>query len=257
MAIDRIPGVGPTNADIATAVAAPSAAAIAAAVAAPSAATIASAVSAPSAATIAAAVAAPSAATIATQVAASVPTLSQINTSVSNNASPFGGTWTAITTSGTLNNSGVSLIDISSLGGYKRLRFVFWNLRQVSSAIFHYRINGTSSGYTTYGLYHSGFDAAWPTGAQDGSSIMDGTSYVGSAGEQSSSHIIDIYNADSTTSYKYCEFFGYGTKSTYANTPGPIYGRAIFKNTAAVTSLRVSNGGLGFSQGNYAVFGGN
>ena len=41
MAINNIPGVGPTNADIATAVAAPSAATIAAAVAAPSAATIA------------------------------------------------------------------------------------------------------------------------------------------------------------------------------------------------------------------------
>lgn len=244
MGIQFLPGLGPQNSDIAAAVAAPSAATIAAAVAAPS------------AATIAAAVAAPSAATIATQVAASVPTLSQINTSVANNASPFGGTWTAITTSGTLTNA-VSFTDISSLGGYKRLRFVFWNLRQVGSNLFHYRINGTSSGYTTYGFYHSGFDAAWPTGAQDGSSIMDGTSFVGSSSDQSSSHIIDIYNADSTTSYKYCEFFGYGTKSSYINTPGPIYGRAIFKNTAAVTSLRVANSGSGFNQGNYAVFGGN
>ena len=43
MPINNIPGVGPTNADIATAVAAPSAATIAAAVAAPSAATIAAA----------------------------------------------------------------------------------------------------------------------------------------------------------------------------------------------------------------------
>ena len=75
MAIDRIPGVGPTNADIATAVAAPSAASIAAAVAAPS------------AATIAAAVAAPSSATIASAVAAAVPTNASITSIVSAGAS--------------------------------------------------------------------------------------------------------------------------------------------------------------------------
>ena len=86
MAINIIPGVGPTNADIATAVAAPSAATIAAAVAAPSAATIAAAVAAPSAATIASTVAAPSSATIASAVAAAVPTISAINTAVANNA---------------------------------------------------------------------------------------------------------------------------------------------------------------------------
>jgi hypothetical protein len=59
MAIDRIPGVGPTNADIATAVAAPSSA------------------------------------TIATAVAAAVPTIGAINTSVANNA-PSPNAWTVI-----------------------------------------------------------------------------------------------------------------------------------------------------------------
>ena len=130
MAIDRIPGVGPTNADIATAVAAPSAATIATAVAAPSAATIAAtvaapsaatiaaAVAAPSAATIAAAVAAPSSATIASAVAAAVPTIGAINTSVSTYAT--GKTMKRVTlTSGSSYTvpASVTVINVCTVGG--------------------------------------------------------------------------------------------------------------------------------------------
>ena len=90
MAIDRIPGVGPSNSDIAAATAAvvPNSAAITAAV--PTAAQIATAVAAPSAATIATAVAAPSASTIATAVAAAVPTAASITSIVQSNAGGFG-----------------------------------------------------------------------------------------------------------------------------------------------------------------------
>jgi hypothetical protein len=109
MAIDRIPGVGPANSDIAAAVAAPSAATIAAAVAAPSAATIAS------------AVAAPSSATIASAVAAAVPTISAINSSVASNASPYGGTVTHSYARG----NGAATYTFSGLSGYKYLR-VTW-----------------------------------------------------------------------------------------------------------------------------------
>lgn len=94
MAINSIPGVGPQNSDIATAVAAPSAA------------------------TIASAVAAPSASTIATAVAAAVPTSAQITTIVQNNASGLkkysqiftsSTTWTAPT--------GATLVDVIACGG--------------------------------------------------------------------------------------------------------------------------------------------
>ena len=116
MAIDRIPGVGPQNSDIAAAVAAPSAATIAAAVAAPS------------AATIAAAVAAPSAATIATQVAASVPTLSQINTAVSSNSASMPN-WVLI---GSSTTTGASITrTISSIPSTYR------SLRLIAAGLFH------------------------------------------------------------------------------------------------------------------------
>lgn len=124
MGIDRIPGVGPTNADIATAVAAPSAA------------------------TIAAAVAAPSAATIASTVAGSVPTLAQINTSVSTNASPFGGTWVLISNQ-TL-GANANTISFSGLSSYKYLKIIA-ALSTVSSSQseMYIRFNGdTASNYS-------------------------------------------------------------------------------------------------------------
>jgi hypothetical protein len=108
MAVDRIPGVGPTNADIATAVAAPSAA------------------------------------TIATQVAASVPTLSQINTSVSNNASPYGGTWATLVNGQTFNVQ--TSVTFSGLTGYKYL-IAYIKLTSVpsSSNEMYFRVNGDAN----------------------------------------------------------------------------------------------------------------
>jgi hypothetical protein len=159
MAIDRIPGVGPANSDIAAATAAvvpnsaaitaavPTAAQIATAVAAPSAATIATAVAAPSAATIASAVAAPSSATIATAVAAAVPTIGAINTSVANNASPYGGTWANLADVVT---PGTSSVTISGLGGYKYLQiyFSFFGYNTVDSLRMRFNSDAT-------GVYHS------------------------------------------------------------------------------------------------------
>lgn len=113
MAIDRIPGVGPTNADIATAVAAPSAATIAAAVAAPSSATITSAV------------------------------LSAGNSAGWSNA---GENWTLITNT-SLN--GVGTANFTSLSGYKKYKLVVSYARFGSSGNYELRcrINGNTSGY--------------------------------------------------------------------------------------------------------------
>lgn len=141
MPINNIPGVGPTNADIATAVAAPSAATIAAAVAAPS------------AATIAAAVAAPSSATIASAVAAAVPTTAGITSIVQANAgSPFGGTWTSLYA-----NSPATLatsLTVSGLGSYKYLRVRWFVVANSAGNNFEVRLNGdTGSNYNDHRGY--------------------------------------------------------------------------------------------------------
>jgi hypothetical protein len=96
MAIDRIPGVGPTNADIATAVAAPSSA------------------------------------TIATAVAAAVPTIGAINTSVANNA-PSPNAWTVISS---VTPSGTSTVFSSLSGYKKyRIIFFNTNTSESSLSL--------------------------------------------------------------------------------------------------------------------------
>jgi hypothetical protein len=152
MAITSLnPGVGPTNADIATAVAAPSAATIAAAVAAPSAATIAS------------AVAAPSSATIATAVAAAVPTTAGITTIVQANAgSPFGGTWTNL---GYVSGNGVSSVTFTGLSSYKYLRLYMARVNVATSGgEWYIRINGdsTATAYVQDYYNFSGYTALNP-----------------------------------------------------------------------------------------------
>lgn len=96
MAIDRIPGVGPTNADIATAVAAPSAA------------------------TIASTVAAPSAATIASTVAAAVPTIAAIQTAVTtygNSAPSYSLQHTITTSTNNFATNGATFVYAVVIGG--------------------------------------------------------------------------------------------------------------------------------------------
>jgi hypothetical protein len=141
MAIDRIPGVGPQNSDIATAVAAPSAATIASTIATtpavsaqitanvPTAAAIASAVAAPSSATIQNLIqtyAAPASVTMAaitssitTNAASAGVTNASIATQVANNA-PSANAWTLI--GSTTWSSGA--VTFSSLSGYKSYRMI-------------------------------------------------------------------------------------------------------------------------------------
>lgn len=112
MPINNLPGVGPTNADIATAVAAPSAATIASTVAG----------SVPTLAQINTAVnTQTNNSAIATAVAGAVPTLAQITSTVQANAgSPFGGTYTNLGTTALPQNS--TSYTLSGLSGYKYLR---------------------------------------------------------------------------------------------------------------------------------------
>jgi hypothetical protein len=168
MAIDRIPGVGPQNSDIA------------------------------------AAVAAPSAATIATQVAASVPTLAQITSTVQANAgSPFGGTWTNLGSYSFPTNA--TQLSITGLNGYKYLRFLCTEiLENGGNHNFNLRFNNDSSGVYTYrmnGLVGTNADYAKEVNASS-FTLM----YI-SAGFPASFDL-SIQNASSSSTAKLVEWTG-------------------------------------------------
>jgi hypothetical protein len=248
MAIDRIPGVGPTNADIATAVAAPSAATIAAAVAAPS------------AATIAAAVAAPSAATIASTVAGSVPTLAQITSTVQANAgSPFGGTWTNIAST-RVNGNNISSITWSSLSGYKYLRIIVQALSYnngSNDSQFGLRINGdTGANYvSTLDVRAGAHSSVGLEGAQqyDGNIWLVSSSHVASRSSRSF-FFIEIDGSNSSKIKDIYYRFNY-----YYPAANQVYGGngyAIWNSTAAISSLTFFNtGSTNFSDGFINVMG--
>jgi hypothetical protein len=261
MAIDRIPGVGPTNAEIAAAVAAPSAATIAAAVAAPSAATIASAVAAPSAATIAAAVAAPSSATIASAVAAAVPTTAGITSIVQANAGgQFSGTWTTVGFA----NHGVSAstgISVSGLSGYKYLRVITTGYSTSNPCNPMIRFNGDTgnnymataanglSGNTATGVYHDqGFaytNRTWLTGA--GTQVNAG-----------SPPMIDCIIPNSNSSaIKLITFVTMGyinSAGTRRSTQGAF---SIYNSTSAISSIDFTHNGAFIDGGYTLILGGN
>ena len=251
MAIDRIPGVGPTNADIATAVAAPSAATIAAAVAAPSAATIAAAVAAPSAATIAAAVAAPSSATIASAVAAAVPTIGAINTSVATYA-PSSNSWTLVAS---ITPSSVSTVTFSSLSGYKKYKIIVSPSMTISNGGGAYlRINGDTAygNYMYMGRYSNYQQVGWNNGSNDSSFVM--VPYGAGAGAGTINGVADI-DAANIAAPKYIEGRGYSyTTSTIATDY-----QGVYKTTSAITSITLFNPATtsNFGSGTFYLLGAN
>lgn len=223
MAIDRIPGVGPTNADIATAVAAPSAASIAAAVAAPSSATIASA------------------------VAAAVPTLSQINSSVASNASPYGGVWTQIA-SGNLSGNTVSITGISA----KKIKVFWYNMGSSINATLYFRLNGDS------GVNYSAFGGQITTNT--GSPYSEFSSVAASMhgnletnGSNLSSGAIEIFDSASTGVWK-----SYSIDGGFCQNNSTAWVKNLkgyYRSTSAITSFQFAISGGNFNQGSYAVFG--
>jgi hypothetical protein len=223
MAIDRIPGVGPQNSDIATAVAAPSAATIAAAVAAPS------------AATIAAAVAAPSSATIATAVAAAVPTTAGITTIVQANAgSPVGGTWTSL---GVVNMNGLSGTTFSSLSGYKYLMFFYSYAGAAGGHRTQLQFNGdTGSNYSSGVGVPNPLDAA--PNFSNGQLQTQITLHGGPAGNNRVTGIVKIPNSNSGL-YKTVEGLAtvdYNTSSAFEE-----FGLGIWNSTSAISSVTFLN----------------
>lgn len=223
MAIDRIPGVGPTNADIATAVAAPSAA------------------------TIAAAVAAPSSATIASAVAAAVPTTAGITSIVQANAgSPVGGTWTNL---GRVDLNGLQGATVSSLSGYKYLKFFFGLTPGVTNMRLQLRFNGDTAANYWFGL-----GSANSSGPDEAGSQVAQTSITlhGSASVNNRvSGILEIENANS----------GIYKMTNTISTPNYASSRAAvttsvgcWNSTAAISSVTFLNHYPSTYEGNSYIF---
>lgn len=164
MAIDRIPGVGPANSDIAATIATtpavsaqitanvPTASAIATAVAAPSAATIASTIATTPAVSAQITASVPTAAAIASAVAA--PSLASITSAITTNAAPASVTMAAITSSITTNaaSAGVTLAAIGTQVANNSPSANNWTL--IGSIALSGQIQTFSglSGYKTYRL---------------------------------------------------------------------------------------------------------
>jgi hypothetical protein len=234
------PGVGPTNADIATAVAAPSAATIAAAVAAPSAATIAAAVAAPSAATIASAVAAPSSATIASAVAAAVPTTAGITSIVQANAgSPYAGTLTNL---GVVNPGNVTTTTITGLGGYKYLKIFCMASSTSAGWHFHIRFNGDAGGN-----YFSAVGASHTVGGNGWFAADSMRLNLSSAANNPASAMLEINDA-STAALKMITARGVTQVSGQNWVDSTCIG--VWNSTSAITSIQIfTTGGQPWDQG--------
>jgi hypothetical protein len=218
MAIDRIPGVGPANSDIAAAVAAPSAATIAAAVAAPS------------AATIAAAVAAPSSATIATAVAAAVPTIGAINTSVANNASPFGGTWALISETA-FNNA--QNITVSGLSSYKYLHFTL-SCYNTNTNDINVRFNGSSSSVYQYIIYDE-------TSGQTGQRAVDASSFpMAQYGQQADSTFQAFFEIQGAQSASHKIFKGISQYALGSGATCMQLTDGLFRSTSGISSVTIA-----------------
>jgi hypothetical protein len=225
MAIDRIPGVGPANSDIAAAVAAPSAA------------------------TIAAAVAAPSSATIASAVAAAVPTLTQINNSVATNspAAGFGNTYTLLT-SGSF--STVSSISLSWSGTYKKLEIVGFGLYTTGTGFgLRLRFNNDS----TSGLYNSYSNDATNTTNRLGNgnhAIIGAEPGVTSTGNGPATFKVTIDNPARAEAH-YCN-----TEINSGSPSGTWSGVIGYSSLSALTSVQLfTSGGQNAISGPIYVYG--
>jgi hypothetical protein len=220
------PGVGPTNADIATAVAAPSAA------------------------TIAAAVAAPSSATIASAVAAAVPTISAINSSVASNA-PSPNAWTVIST--VTANGTVSSYTFSSLSGYKSYRIVCGVTMAVGASMC-LRFNGDLGTNYTFGHIRGQTDFTYGTGGERDSKIPLGTDMSSSNAQYSSIDVI-IQNATLAVN-KSVKGNAYGRGTNNSGMFVDFGGQWL--NTSSINSITFfTSPAYNFNNGNITLLGAN
>jgi hypothetical protein len=286
MAIDRIPGVGPQNTDIATAVAAavPTIAAITSSIttnAASAGLTNASITSAGNAAGWGAT------GPTTTQIAAAVPTLAQITSAITTNAAPASVTMAAITSSivsnaasaGVTNASiaatvaanagspyagtftavydnfvtGSAQVTISGLSGYKYLRVMvsFFNSSPPSIDNYRFYLNGDTGG--NYNTQMVGFQNA----GNGSTSNVRAWSNTGTSGAQFAGNIanvnnlagtLEISNNLSSNNAKTFEYWGGGIVGNLTFSYN-VQSKGWWKNTAVISSITLENGGSGPQMG--------
>ena len=255
MAIDRIPGVGPQNSDIASTIATtpavsaqitanvPTAAAIATAVAAPSSATIQSLIqtyAAPASVTMAAITS-----SITTNAASAGVTNASIATQVANNA-PSPNAWTLVGSSGL---TGVNTHTFSSLSGYKTYRLIVISANVASGVEIGLRINGD----TTAGNYQGLLGTSVSVSKSYIHWLNTNTTALNAFGGHST---VDIYNANIASPKR----IGNGTTATNS---GSVAGTDIisgmWKGTATITSITTFNAtnADNFTQGTVYLLGAN
>lgn len=218
MGISYVPGVGPTNADIATAVAAPSAATIASTVAA----------SVPTLSQINTAVnTQTNNSAIASAVAGAVPNLSQINTAVANNSSPFGGSWVNV---GVTSPSGVNSISFSGLSGYRYYRLFVAVINLTGSCNLQLRLNSDSSASYSYGN----------GGGSSGNILRNATelNLAGGGVVSPRDYIIDFPSANSTSVDKMMFTVQGSLNANHASAGG------VWANTSAINRIDLFLSGL-------------
>ena len=177
---------------------------------------------------------APTAATVATAVAGAVPTTAGITTIVQNNASsPVGGTWTNL---GVVDLNGVQTTTISSLSGYKYLRFYFGYIASVGTRI-QVRFNGD-----TAANYWCGVGNAADYQVGPGVNNFTGTNEITLCGSPVSNYrvsgILEIENSNSSI-YKM-------TKTSSAvdyngSAAGYLYSIGCWNSTSAISSVTFLN----------------
>jgi hypothetical protein len=255
MAIDRIPGVGPQNTDIATAVAAavPTIAAITSSIttnAASAGLTNASITSAGNAAGWGAT------GPTTTQIAAAVPTLAQITSAVTTNAasagvtmaaitstvqanagSPFGGTYTNILNSTIALNA--TTYTISGLAGYKYLKIAF-NGQSSGSSDYFLRCNSATTNHSSINVVQAGGQTdnpktiqSWGQAPSFEGSLRINNNYNGVVNQQAST-VITIANNNATVPFKQVDSYMTMQDGTWRYF---IECRGIYHSTAAIDTL--------------------
>jgi hypothetical protein len=231
MAINIIPvpaasQVGPTNTDVANAVASNSNVAT----------TISSNV--------------PSASTIATAVAGAVPTISAINTSVANNA-PSPSNWTVISTIAVTSQT---TLTFSGLSGYKTYKLVgVLSPSSVSQMIF--RLNNDSGGnyYSTQQGWVNGQNPSYIS--RGAASTAFSATYVQTSSSNYFSIDINIYSAN-TSAMKFVDGkLGYYDSGQSTNGYGILMGEWL--GSSAITRIDVLQNSGSYNGGTLTLLGAN
>ena len=257
MAINSIPGVGPQNTDIATAVSTSSAVSAQITASVPTAAAIATAVAAPSLASITSAIttnAAPASVTMAaitssitTNAASAGVTLAAIGTQVANNA-PSPSSWVFLGSGNLQGNNSATF----SFSAYRKLRIVckFTNGTGGAQAVL-VRFNGdTANNYTvaalvtyedTYAHAQTNFLIQTDSLRMTYGNLLNGGTCIG---------WMEVNDANSTSAHKQVTYQNMAPQSSASNVTARWSADGIYRVNSAITSVTINgNSGTVFSAG--------